>query len=155
MEIKVDHLNDSRVIKFLRDHLAHMIEITPPGYVYALDIDSLKRPEITFWTVWDLDTLVCCGALKELDGQHAELKSMRTAPSHLGRGIASYLLTFILSEAKRRKFRRVSLETGCHEPFRPARNLNEKFGFTYCPPFADYTRTPHNVFMTIYLSNDE
>jgi putative acetyltransferase len=111
----------------------------------------LKKPEITFWSVWKGSQLVGCGALKELDSQHAEIKSMRSASSHLGKGVASHLLEHILTEARRRKYKRVSLETGSFDAFKPARNLYTKFGFTYCEPFSDYIQDPNTVFMTIEL----
>lgn len=151
LNIRIDELSDQRVIRFLQDHLQLMREITPPGCVHALDIDALKRPEVTFWTVWDEQTLICCGALKELDPQHAELKSMRTAPAHLEQGVASVLLNHIISEAKKRNYKRLSLETGSYEAFVPARKLYEKFGFDYCGPFSDYATSSNHVFMTIQL----
>lgn len=151
VDIIIDDLSNPEVIKFLHAHLEHMIRVTPPGCVHALDVEALKKPEITFWTVWEKGVLICCGALKELDSRHAELKSMRTAPEHLGKGIASYLLEFILAEAEKRGYRRVSLETGSYEAFKPARNLYTKFGFNYCEPFSDYTKNPNSVFMTISL----
>jgi putative acetyltransferase len=151
VDIIIDDLTNPEVIKFLHDHLEHMIRVTPPGCVHALDVEALKRPEITFWTVWKQGTLICCGALKELDPRHAELKSMRTAPAQLGKGIASYLLEFILAEAKKRGYQRLSLETGSYEAFKPARNLYTKFGFNYCEPFSGYTKNPNSVFMTISL----
>lgn len=151
VDIIIDDLSNPEVITFLHDHLKHMIEVTPPGCVHALDVEALKKPEITFWSVWEKSELVCCGALKELDERHAELKSMRTAPSHLGKGIASYLLEYILAEALKRGYQKVSLETGSYEAFKPARKLYAKYGFTYCAPFSDYTKNPHSVFMTISL----
>ncbi len=151
MDIKTDDLSSPDVIRLLNEHLQHMKEITPPESVHALDIESLKRPEITFWSIWDESQLIGCGALKELDPQHGEIKSMRTASSHLGKGIASHLLEFILAEARRRRYRRVSLETGSFDAFKPARNLYEKYGFTYCEPFSNYKNDPNTVFMTIEL----
>lgn len=148
IEIKIDDLSSPVIIKFLQDHLQHMIDVTPPGCVHALDVDSLKEPEITFWSVWSGQILVGCGALKELDATHAELKSMRTAPSQLRKGVASYLLKYILSEAKGRQYRSVSIETGSYEAFRPARKLYLKFGFKCCGPFSSYTENPNSVFMT-------
>jgi len=128
-----------------------MIDVTPPGSVHALDIEALKKPDITFWSVWDDSLLIGCGALKEIGAQHGEIKSMRTASSYLGKGVASHLLDYILTEARRRKYRRVSLETGSFDAFKPARNLYTKFGFTYCEPFAGYSKDPNTVFMTIEL----
>ena len=91
MDIKIDDLRSPEVIGFLDKHLQNMIHVTPPGSVHALEIEALKKPEITFWSVWDGSLLIGCGALRELNSQHAELKSMRTAPSHLRKGVASHL----------------------------------------------------------------
>jgi len=151
MDIKIDDLSSPEVIGLLEEHLNNMIHVTPPGSVHALDIEALKKPEITFWSVWDGSMLIGCGAIKELDPQHAEIKSMRTALSHLGKGVASHLLEYILTEARQRKYRRISLETGSFDAFKPARNLYTKFGFTYCDPFSDYIQDPNTVFMTIEL----
>ena len=100
------------------------------------------------WTLWDAGTLAGCGALKELDPQHGEIKSMRTAASHRRQGVAKQLLQHLLVEAKRRGYTRVSLETGSMEFFLPARALYASVGFAYCPPFADYRADPNSVFMT-------
>jgi putative acetyltransferase len=121
---------------------------SPPESVHALDIEGLRRPEITFWTAWEGGELLGCGALKELDARHAEIKSMRTAARHLRKGVAAKLLTHIIEEARRRGYRRLSLETGSAEAFEPARRLYAGFGFTYCGPFADYVEDPFSVFMT-------
>jgi putative acetyltransferase len=101
--------------------------------------------------VWESGELLGCGALKELDSRHAEIKSMRTSSSHLRKGVAKNLLNHILKEAKRRGYNRISLETGSMEAFAPARKLYASFGFTNCQPFADYVEDPYSVFMTIEL----
>jgi putative acetyltransferase len=155
MDIKSDDLSGPEMAGFLKAHLQHMIRITPPGSVHALDIEALKKPEISFWGVREGSQLVGCGALKELDSKHAEIKSMRTAASHLQKGVASHLLEYILGEARRRKYGRISLETGSFDAFRPARNLYKKFGFTYCEPFADYIPDSNSVFMTLKLRNKD
>lgn len=154
MEIKIDDLSRTEAIALLDGHLRQMIAVTPPGCVHALDIEALKKPEITFWGVWEGSTLLGGGALKQLDPYHAEIKSMRTAAPHQGKGVAAHLLRFILDEARKRHYRRISLETGAYEAFMPARNLYEKFGFTCCEPFADYAKNSHSVFMTIELVTD-
>jgi len=148
MEIKIDDLTGSEIYELLQEHLRSMYLHSPPESVHALDIEALRRPEITFWTVWEGDELLGCGALKELDPQHAEIKSMRTSARHLRKGVAKYLLNYILEEARRRGFRRLSLETGSMKAFEPARNLYANFGFKYCEPFADYIEDPYSVFMT-------
>jgi putative acetyltransferase len=148
MNIKIDDLKDPEVCGLLREHLQSMALHSPPESVHALPAEELRRPEVTFWTVWEGGELLGCGALKELDAQHAEIKSMRTSSSHLRRGVARNLLTHILGEARRRGYSRLSLETGSMEAFEPARKLYANFGFTYCEPFADYVEDPYSVFMT-------
>lgn len=148
MNIVVDDLSGAQIAEFLRGHVTEMRTVSPPESSHALDIDALRQPDVTFWSVMDGDTVVGCGALKRLDAAHAELKSMRTAPEHRGSGIASRLLEHILAEARRAGFSKVSLETGSNEFFAGARKLYEKFGFTYCEPFADYEPDPNSVFMT-------
>jgi putative acetyltransferase len=146
--IKKDDLTGSEVAALLEDHLREMNLHSPPESVHALDLDALRKPEITFWSVWDRDELVGCGALKQVDAHHAEIKSMRTAPSHRGKGIAKKMLEHILSEAESRGITRLSLETGSMAAFDPARRLYSGFGFVYCDPFADYKEDPNSVFMT-------
>jgi putative acetyltransferase len=121
---------------------------SPPESIHALDIEELRKPEITFWSVWEGTELIGCGALKELDAQHAEIKSMRTALSHRRKGVARLMLQHLLEEARKRGYRRLSLETGSMDAFDPARQLYASFGFVYCSPFADYKEDPYSVFMT-------
>ena len=148
MEIRLDDLSGPEVRELLQEHRQSMFLHSPPESVHALDIEGLRAPEIMFWTVWEDGELLGCGALKELDSAHAEIKSMRTSARHLRRGVATSLLQHILGEAERRGYRRLSLETGSAEAFDPARRLYERFGFTYCGPFADYVEDPYSVFMT-------
>jgi putative acetyltransferase len=148
VKIVVDDLSSPEIAEFLDEHVQEMRLITPLESKHALDLDGLRAPDVTFWSVWDGDTLVGCGAINRLDAGHAELKSMRTASTRKRSGIASLMLEHIITEAKRMGFTRLSLETGAAEFFRPARNLYERFGFGYCGPFADYKLDPHSVFMT-------
>jgi putative acetyltransferase len=148
MKIVVDDLSGPEIARFLDEHVQEMRSITPPESKHALDLDGLRKPEVTFWSVFDGDTLVGCGAIKRLDAGHAEVKSMRTAPARKRSGIASLLLEHIITEARRMGFTRLSLETGAAGFFLPARGLYEKFGFGYCQPFADYQPDPYSVFMT-------
>ena len=148
MEIKVDDLNRHEVSQLLLEHLQSMREISPPESVHALDVDGLRKPEVTFWTAWEDGELLGCGALKELDHEHGEIKSMRTSRAHLRKGVARRLLSHILEEASRRGYRRLSLETGSMKEFEPAHRLYAACGFTFCGPFADYVEDPNSVFMT-------
>ncbi|MCM3473497.1 GNAT family N-acetyltransferase [Brevibacillus borstelensis] len=148
MEIRQDDLSGPRIRELIREHLNNMAELSPPESTHALDVDGLKQPDVTFWSAWADDELLGCGALKELDDSHGEIKSMRTVEKHRGKGVAGRLLTHILEEAGRRGYRRVSLETGSMEAFEPARKLYESFGFQSCRPFANYREDPNSVFMT-------
>ncbi len=148
MHITIDDLSGSEIYELLQEHLQDVALHSPPESVHALDIEALRKPEITFWTVWESGELLGCGALKELDSQHAEIKSMRTSSRHLRKGVAKNLLHHILEEAKHRGYSRLSLETGSMEAFEPARKLYANSRFTYCEPFADYVEDPYSVFMT-------
>jgi len=148
MNIRVDDLNGPEILQLLREHLQSMYLHSPPQSVHALGIEALRKPEITLWTVWQDSELMGCGALKELDPAHGEIKSMRTSSAHLRKGVAAALMVHILEEARRRSYRRLSLETGSVDAFAPARSLYTRFGFKFCSPFADYVEDPFSVFMT-------
>ena len=148
MDIRLDDVRGPEIAALLQEHLRDMHRVSPPESVHALDLESLRQPDITFWTMWDAGRLAGCGALKELDSQHGEIKSMRTASSHRRQGVATQLLQHLLAEAKQRGYTRVSLETGSMDFFLPARALYASFGFEPCPPFADYTADPNSIFMT-------
>ena len=148
MEIKIDDLTGSEVAELLSEHLKSMALHSPPESIHAIDLAALRKPEITFWSAWERVELLGCGALKELDEHHAEIKSMYTASSHLRTGVATRLLRHILAQARQRCFRRISLETGSMAAFEPARKLYANFGFICCGPFADYKEDPNSVYMT-------
>lgn len=134
--------------ELLREHLASVKEHSPPESIHALDTEGLGAHDVTFWSVWDGSRLVGCGALKELDSRHGEIKSMHTASNHLRKGVASALMEHILNIARQRGYRRLSLETGAMEAYVPARSLYARFGFEVCGPFSDYREDPHSTFMT-------
>jgi putative acetyltransferase len=148
MNIQLDDLTGPEIHQLLQQHLQSMALHSPPESIHALDLDALRQPGITFWTVWDRGELLGCGALKELDARHAEIKSMRTATAHLRKGVAKAVLTHIIEEAKQRGYRRLSLETGSAAAFEPARRLYAAFGFTSCEPFDGYVLDPYSVFKT-------
>ena len=148
MEIRLGGLDAPAVIRLLEEHLQSVAVHSPPESIHAFDLAGLKRPEITFWSVWQDGDLLGCGALKELDARHGEIKSMRTAAAHLRKGVARRLMVHIIDEARRRSYERLSLETGSMEAFAAARNLYASFGFQECGPFGDYVLDPYSVFMT-------
>lgn len=154
LEIRRDDLSGPEVAALVRGHLAAVALHSPPESVHALDLDGLRAPDVTFWSVWEGSALVGCGALKELDPTHGELKSMRTDSAHLRRGIASALLEHMIAVARSRSYCRLSLETGSMESFVPARALYARFGFRPCGPFASYVEDPYSVFMTLDLAAD-
>ena len=151
MHIELDDLSRPEVHALLQEHLSNMYELSPPENVHALDLTALRQPDVTFWTVWDGGVLLGCGALKELTPTHGEVKSMRTPQALRRRGAARAVLTHIVAEARSRGYRRLSLETGSMEAFKPAHALYERSGFRFCGPFADYTEDPNSTFMTLKL----
>ena len=153
MLIRVENPIHDDVIALLAAHLENMHEISPPDSVHALDLDELRSAEITLWSAWDADELLGCGALKELDARHGEIKSMRTADRHVGKGVASTLLEHMIRTARGRGYERLSLETGTEDEFQPAYRLYLKYGFEDCEPFGDYRIDPHSRFMTLEISD--
>ncbi|HKU87946.1 MAG TPA: GNAT family N-acetyltransferase [Casimicrobiaceae bacterium] len=151
LDIRIDDLRGEAIIALLREHLDAMRRVSPPESVHALDLAGLRQPDITFWSAWDGVTLAGCAALKGLDDTHGEIKSMRTASSYVRLGVASSLLRHLIAEAQRRRYRRLSLETGAMDYFAPAHGLYGRFGFVRCAPFASYTEDPYSVFMTLEL----
>ena len=151
LQVELDDLSRPQVHELLREHLSNMYELSPPESVHALDLSKLRSPDITFWTVWEGSMLLGCGALKELDPAHGEVKSMRTPKALRRRGAGRAILVRIIEEARSRGYARLSLETGAHEAFLPAQRLYESFGFRYCGPFGPYEPDPNSVFMSLAL----
>jgi putative acetyltransferase len=148
MELREGGLDHPAVITLLEEHFAGMLANSPPDSCHFLDLSGLRGADVTFWTAWDGDALLGCGALKQIDPDHGEIKSMRTAADHLRRGVAARLLERIMDTARARGYRRLSLETGSGEAFDAAQRLYRLFGFTECPPFADYRPDPFSRFMS-------
>jgi putative acetyltransferase len=128
-----------------------MRSISPPEACHVLPIDGLRDPDVTFWSAREDGLLMGVGALKALGPEHGEVKSMRTAPAALGRGVGRAILHHIIAEARSRGYRRLSLETGSTEPFAAAVRLYESEGFVPSGPFAGYRETPFTRFFTRLL----
>lgn len=152
MRIEVDDLSRPAIHELLNEHLANMYELSPPEQVFALDLSKLRSPDITFWTVWDNDLLLGCGALKELTATHGEIKSMRTPEKIRGRGAGRAVLHRIIETAIQRRYSLLSLETGTHPAFLPAQRLYRSAGFQESGPFSDYREDPNSLFMQLRLS---
>ena len=151
IDIGLDDLRSADVAALLQEHLEDMRRHSPPESVHALDLDKLRRPDISFWVARESGVLLGCGALKSLDAAHGEIKSMRTAKAHRGRGVGALTLEHILREARARGYRRLSLETGTPAAFDAARRLYARRGFVECAPFGDYVPDPYSTFMTLAL----
>lgn len=144
MEIARASLDDPRVVALLEQHLVEAQRNSPPGSVFALDLSGLSDTAVTLWGAWDGDALLGLGALKRIDAEEGEIKSMRTADTARRRGVARIMLGHLVAEARARGYRVVKLETGANDAFAPARALYEAEGFTPCAPFGDYVLTDFN-----------
>jgi putative acetyltransferase len=151
MRIEVDDLSRPEVHALLSEHLANMYELSPPEQVFALDLSKLKSPDITFWTAWQENVLLGCGALKELTSTHGEIKSMRTPAKLRSRGAGRAVLNRIVETARQRGYTLLSLETGTHPAFLAAQQLYRSAGFQETGPFASYKEDPHSLFMELRL----
>lgn len=151
LSIREDDLASEPVRALLALHLAGMLADSPPGHSFALDLSGLKVREITFWTVWDGEALAGMGALKALGGGAGEIKSMRTHPDHLRRGVGAAMLEHIVATARARGYGRLSLETGDGPAFEAALSLYRRYGFEFGDVFADYRPSAFNQFMHLDL----
>ena len=151
MHIEIDDLARPAIHVLLEEHLRNMRALSPPESVHALDLEELRHASITFWTAWDGELLLGCGALKQLDATAGEVKSMRTPEALRGRGAGRALLAHIVGVAQSRGYTTLSLETGSTPEFMPAQKLYESFGFVRCGPFGDYVLDPFSVYMSLHL----
>ncbi|GAA4425184.1 GNAT family N-acetyltransferase [Georgenia halophila] len=152
MRIMLDDLTSPAVQALISDHLADMRATSPPESIHALAPEQILQDGVTFWTVWDGDRLAGSGALKALGDHEAEIKAMRTAEDRRGQGVGGLMLDHLVTQARTRGHRRLSLETGSQAFFAPARRLYARYGFVECPPFGDYVEDPNSVFMTLELT---
>lgn len=151
MIIREGGLGDARVEALLRHHRAEARSTTPADNAHSLDSSGLQAPGIRFFAAWDGEALLGIGALKRIDADHAELKSMRTDPAHLRKGVARAMLGHLAAEAQAARFKRLSLETGTAAMFDPANAMYELYGFVDCEAFGGYPASPHNRFMMLEL----
>lgn len=151
MIVRPGGLDHPATAALLATHLADMHASSPPGSVYALDLSALATPEITFYTAWDGDTLLGCGALRTLGDGTGEIKSMRTDAIARGRGVGQAVLDRIVTDARAAGLTRVLLETGTGPMFDAAHRLYARNGFAPCPPFGSYVATDFNRFLSLAL----
>jgi putative acetyltransferase len=151
MIIEPGDLDEPRIVALLRTHLERAHAVTPKQSCHAFDVSGLKSPAVSFWAGWENGELACIGALRRLSPEHAEVKSMHTPEALRGRGYGAAMLRHLIATARARGYRRLSLETGAMDYFRPARDLYARHGFTACGPFADYKVDSNSVYMTLAL----
>ena len=145
------NFDNSEVNNLLKKHFIELRSVSPAGSTHVLDIDGLKDPSIKFWSLWENNKLVGCGALKFLEKNHGEFKSIRVADEFRKKGIGERIINHLIEEAKKLKISKLSIETGAGDFFLPARNLFSKFGFKSCPPFAHYKDDPNSCYYTLNL----
>ena len=145
------NFDNSEVNNLLKKHFIELRSVSPAGSTHVLDIDGLKDPSIKFWSLWESNKLVGCGALKFLEKNHGEFKSIRVADEFKKRGAGERIINHLIEEAKKLKISKLSIETGAGEFFLPARKLFSKFGFKKCPPFAHYKEDPNSCYYTLNL----
>ena len=151
MIIKIDDLHGPEIAQLLQEHLDHMHSVSPAASVHALDIEALRRPDITFWSAWEDHHLCGCGAIKKINAEYAELKSMRTAKEYQRQGVALNILNTVIIEAKARGYKKLYLETGSQPAFAPARTMYLNRRFKLCEPFEGYIHDENSVFMSLDL----
>jgi putative acetyltransferase len=147
------NLDNPEVNEFLIKHFIELRSVSPEGSAHVLDISGLRDPSIKFWSLWEENNLMGCGALKFLDEEHGEFKSIRVSDKFRDKGNGSKVINHLINEAKKLNIKRLSLETGAGDFFLVARKLFRKCGFQPCKPFSHYKNDNNSVFMTMLISN--
>ena len=145
------NFQNSEVNELLNKHFIELRLVSPEGSTHVLDIDGLKDKSIKFWSLWDNNQLIGCGALKFLEKNHGEFKSIRVADKFRRSGIGEKIIEHLIEEAKKLQISKLSIETGAGDFFIPARKLFSKFGFKKCAPFAHYKEDPNSCYYTLDL----
>ena len=143
-----DNFDDPQVNELLTKHFIELRSVSPTGSTHVLDIQGLKDQSIKFWSLWENDELIGCGALKFLDENHGEFKSIRVADKFRKKGTGEKIFDHLIKKAKEIGIKKISIETGSGKYFEPARKLFKKFNFQLCKPFAHYKDDPNSCFYT-------
>lgn len=145
------NFDNPEVNALLLKHFKELRSVSPEGSAHVLDIPGLKVDSIKFWSLWEEENLIGCGALKFLDKSHGEFKSIRVVDEYRKKGYGFKIINHLISEAKKLDITKLSLETGAGDFFLPARKLFKKIGFVECPPFAHYKEDPNSYYMKLEL----
>jgi len=147
------NFDNPEVHDFLINHFIELRSVSPKGSAHVLDIAGLKDPSIKFWSLWEENDLMGSGALKFLDKEHGEFKSIRVHDRFRGEGNGLKIINHLINEAKKLNIKRLSLETGAGDFFLNARKLFDKCGFELCEPFSHYKKDINSIYMTMLISN--
>jgi len=145
------NFDNSEVNNLLKKHFIELRKVSPEGSTHVLDIEGLRDPSIKFWSLWENNELVGCGALKFLEKKHGEFKSIRVADKFRKTGVGKKIIEHLIEEAKKLEVSKLSIETGAGNFFLPARKLFSKFGFKKCSPFAHYKNDPNSCYYSLDL----
>ena len=145
------NFDNTKVNELLKKHFTELRSVSPAGSTHVLDIAGLKDQSIKFWSLWENDELVGCGALKFLEKNHGEFKSIRVSNKFRKTGAGEKIINHLIEEAKKLKISKLSIETGSGDFFLPARNLFSKFGFKECSPFAHYKEDSNSCYYSLNL----
>ena len=148
------NFENPKVHELLTKHFSELRAASPEGSAHVLDITGLMVPSIKFWSLWQDENLIGCGALKFLEKDHGEFKSIRVHDNFRNMGYGIRVITHLISEAKRLKIKRLSIETGAGDFFLPARKLFEKCEFAVCEPFAHYVEDINSVYLTKIITTN-
>ena len=146
-----NNFDEPQVNELLTKHFIELRSVSPPGSTHVLDIPGLKVPSIKFWSLWENEELIGCGALKFLDENHGEFKSIRVANKFRKNGMGEKIISHLIDQAKQIGIKKISIETGSGEFFIPARKLFKKFGFKECKPFAHYKEDPNSCYYSLNI----
>ena len=147
------NFDNPEVDELLRKHFIELKSVSPAGSTHVLDIDGLKNPSIKFWSLWENEKLMGCGALKFLNESHGEFKSIRVADQYRGKGYGKKIISHLIAEAKELKIKKISIETGSGEFFKSARRLFKNFGFEKCEPFSHYKTDANSCYMSLEINS--
>ena len=147
------NFENSEVNELLVKHFIELRSVSPVSSTHVLDIEGLRDPSIIFWSLWEQNQLIGCGALKFLNKNHGEFKSIRVADKFRKKGNGIKVINHLIDEAKKLNIKKISLETGTGNFFGPARKLFHKCGFKPCEPFAQYKKDLDACYMSLLISN--
>ena len=149
-----NNFDNPQVNELLTKHFIELSSVSPEGSAHVLDIPGLKIPRIKFWSLWEKEELIGCGALKFLDEGHGEFKSIRVSDKFRKKGNGIKIIKHLIEEAKKLNIKKISIETGAGNFFKPARDLFILSGFKTCEPFAHYQKDINSVYMTLLINNN-